>query len=429
MTDAAAKTPNIRWRVAALLFFATVINYVDRQTLSVLAVQISDEFGLSNIEYSQILQGFLICYSGMYIVWGLLIDRWGTRVALAVAMVWWSLANMLHGVARGALTLGLFRALLGAGEAGNFLAAEKAVSEWFPPKERGFANGLVNAAAATGAIVAPLLIVWIYRSYGWRAAFVITGAAGFVWLVFWMRLYWTPDEHPRVTEDERQMIAREAAFNRRETKIRWRDLFKFPQTWGLFLTRVVADPVWWFYLFWLPKYLQEDRGFTIEMVALTSWIPYLTADIGSMLGGYASGRLIKAGLSPVKARSRVMLFSALLMPLGMVVAWTESNVIAVAAICLITFAHMSWKTNQMTMTNDIYPTAIVGSVSGLVGLGSSLSSVLATGAVGYVVEHYSYATIFVVMSFLHPAAYLLLRALVKGGIDEDQAQPREALAR
>lgn len=428
MAPEAGRTKNIRWRIATLLFFATVINYIDRQTLSVLAVQLSDEFGLSNIEYSQILQGFLICYSIMYVVWGVLIDRWGTRVALAVAMVWWSLANILHGAARGAFGLGVFRALLGAGEAGNFLAAEKAISEWFPPKERGFANGLVNAAAATGAILAPLLIVWIYRAYGWRAAFVLTGASGFVWMLFWLRIYWIPDEHPRVTHEERDMIVREAAFNRRETKIRWRDLFKFRQTWGLFLTRVVADPVWWFYLFWLPKYLQEERGFSIELVALTAWIPFLTADIGSILGGYVSGRLIKSGLTPVKARNRVMLGSALLMPLGMVVACTESSVVAVAAICLITFAHMSWKTNQMTMTNDIYPTAIVGSVSGLVGLGSSLSSVLATGAVGFVVEYYSYATIFVVMSFLHPAAYVLLHALVKGGIDEGRAHPGEAFA-
>jgi ACS family hexuronate transporter-like MFS transporter len=428
MAEDVSKTPNIRWRVAALLFFATVINYVDRQTLSVLAVQISDEFGLSNIEYSNILQAFLICYSFMYVVWGVLIDRWGTRVALAVAMVWWSLANMLHGAARGALSLGLLRAFLGAGEAGNFLAAEKAISEWFPPKERGFANGLVNAAAATGAIIAPIFIVWIYSVWGWRTAFVVTGASGFVWMYFWLRLYWVPDRHPRVTDEERDMIAREAAFNRRETKVRWRDLFAFRQTWGLFLTRVVADPVWWFYLFWLPKYLQEERGFTIELVALTSWIPFLTADIGSMLGGYASGRLIKGGLSAVEARKRVMLLSALLMPLGMVVAWVESNVVAIAAICLITFAHMSWKTNQMTMTNDIYPTAIVGSVSGLVGLGSSLSSVLATGLTGFVVEHYSYATIFIVMSFLHPVAYLILRALVSGGIDETQARAGEALA-
>jgi ACS family hexuronate transporter-like MFS transporter len=247
-------------------------------------------------------------------------------------------------------------------------------------------------------------------------------------MYFWLRLYWVPDRHPRVTDEERDMIAREAAFNRRETKVRWRDLFAFRQTWGLFLTRVVADPVWWFYLFWLPKYLQEERGFTIELVALTSWIPFLTADIGSMLGGYASGRLIKGGLSAVEARKRVMLLSALLMPLGMVVAWVESNVVAIAAICLITFAHMSWKTNQMTMTNDIYPTAIVGSVSGLVGLGSSLSSVLATGLTGFVVEHYSYATIFIVMSFLHPVAYLILRALVSGGIDETQARAGEALA-
>lgn len=409
--------PNVRWRIAALLFFATVINYIDRQTLSVLAPEITAELGLTNIEYSNIVQAFLISYASMYIVWGLVIDRWGTRTALAVSMVWWSLANAGHAVARGAVGLGVFRALLGIGESGNFLAAEKAISEWFPPKERGFANGLVNAAAATGAVLAPPLIVWIFHLWGWRLAFVITGALGFVWMAFWLRWYWVPARHPRVTAEERELIEAPAAQSNKR-HVRWRELFGFPQTWALFLARVVADPVWWFYLFWLPKYLSDDRGFTMVEIGMVAWMPYLTADLGSLAGGWASGQLIKRGVPVVKARKWIMLPSAALMPLGLLVAYSESSAVAMATICVITFAHMSWKTNLMTMTNDIYPTSIVGSVAGIVGLGSSLGGVIFTRITGIVVENYSYATIFVLMAFLHPVALLILNAMIKRGIDD-----------
>lgn len=409
--------PNVRWRIAALLFFATVINYIDRQTLSVLAPEITAELGLTNIEYSNIVQAFLICYASMYIVWGLVIDRWGTRTALAVSMIWWSLANAAHALARGATGLGVFRALLGIGESGNFLAAEKAISEWFPPKERGFANGLVNAAAASGAVLAPPLIVWIFQLWGWRLAFVITGALGFVWMAFWLRWYWVPARHPRVTAEEHELIEAPAAQSNKR-HVRWRELFGFPQTWALFLARVVADPVWWFYLFWLPKYLSDDRGFTMVEIGMVAWMPYLTADLGSIAGGWASGQLIKRGVPVVKARKWIMLPSAALMPLGLLVAYSESSAVAMATICVITFAHMSWKTNLMTMTNDIYPTSIVGSVAGIVGLGSSLGGVIFTRITGIVVENYSYATIFVLMAFLHPVALLILNAMIKRGIDE-----------
>ena len=414
---AGGATPNVRWRIAALLFFATVINYIDRQTLSVLAPEITAELGLTNIEYSNIVQAFLISYASMYIVWGLVIDRWGTRTALAVSMVWWSLANAGHALARGAVGLGVFRALLGIGESGNFLAAEKAISEWFPPKERGFANGLVNAAAATGAVLAPPLIVWIFQLWGWRPAFVITGALGFVWMAFWLRWYWVPALHPRVTAEERELIEAPAAHSNKR-HVRWRELFGFPQTWALFLARVVADPVWWFYLFWLPKYLSDDRGFTMVEIGMVAWMPYLTADLGSLAGGWASGQLIKRGVPVVKARKWIMLPSAALMPLGLLVAYSESSAVAMATICVITFAHMSWKTNLMTMTNDIYPTSIVGSVAGIVGLGSSLGGVIFTRITGIVVENYSYATIFVLMAFLHPVALLILNAMIKRGIDD-----------
>ena len=414
---AARLIPNIRWRIAALLFAATVINYIDRQTLSVLASEITSDLGLSDIEYSQVVQAFLICYAGMYIVWGRIIDRWGTRTALAISMVWWSLANAAHALTRNALGLGICRALLGMGESGNFLAAEKAISEWFPPRERGFANGLVNAAASTGAILAPPLIVLIFTLWGWRVAFVVTGLMGFVWLAVWLRWYWIPGRHPRVTQEERSLLeVSEATRNR--SHIRWGALFSFRQTWALFGARLLADPVWWFYLFWLPKYLSDERGFSIVAIGLTTWVPFLTADLGALAGGWASGRLISRGKEPVRARKWVMLPAAAVMPLSLIVPTSDSAVVAVAAICMVTFAHMAWKTNLMTMTNDIYPTAVVGSAAGIVGLGSSLGGVIFTGITGFVVENYSYGLIFFVMGFLHPVALAVLHVLTPHGVDE-----------
>ena len=411
---------NVRWRIAALLFGATVINYIDRQTLSVLAAEITGELGISDIEYSQVVQAFLICYAGMYLVWGRIIDRWGTRVALAVSMVWWSLANAGHALSRGAFGLGVFRALLGLGESGNFLAAEKAISEWFPPQERGFANGLVNAAASTGAILAPPLIVLIFTLWGWRLAFVVTGATGFLWLVFWLRWYWIPSKHPRVTSEERVLIETAPGGPPRR-EVRWIELFGFRQTWALFLARVLADPVWWFYLFWLPKYLSDERGFTIVAIGLTTWVPFLTADLGALAGGWFSGRLIRRGMAPVQARKWVMLPAAAVMPLSLIVPASDSSVIAVTAICVVTFAHMAWKTNLMTMTNDVYPTAVVGSAAGIVGLGSSLGGVIFTGITGVVVERYSYAAIFFVMAFLHPTALAVLHSLARGSVGEKRS--------
>lgn len=408
---------NVRWRIAALLFTATVINYIDRQTLSVLASEITGELGLSNIEYSRVVNAFLICYAGMYMVWGRIIDRWGTRAALAVSMVWWSLATAGHALSRGALGLGAFRALLGMGEAGNFLAAAKAISEWFPPRERGIANGLVNAAASTGAILAPPLIVLIFMHWGWRTAFVLTGATGFVWLALWVRWYWVPERHPRVTSEERSLI--ESAPGRVPHRpVRWAQLFGFRQTWALFLARVLADPVWWFYLFWLPMYLSQDRGFSIVAIGLTTWVPFLTADLGALAGGWLSGRLIRRGIAPIRARKWVMLPAAAVMPVSLIVPAIDSSVGALATICAVTFAHMAWKTNLMTMTNDVYPTAVVGSAAGIVGLGSSLGGAIFTEVTGFVTESYSYTAIFFVMAFLHPVALAIVHVLAKGDVLE-----------
>lgn len=402
---------NLRWTIAALLFLATVINYIDRQTLSVVAPVLTRELNISNTEYANILTAFLIPYTFMYVVSGWLCDRWGTRRALATFMAWWSAANMLHSTARGAFGLGAFRFLLGLGESGNFMAAEKAISEWFPARERGFANGLVNAAAATGAIISPPLIAFVTLHYGWRFAFVATGALGFLWLAAWLALYHIPQSHPRITEEERAYIL-EGRAARPGHRIPYRVLLRMPQVWGLLVSRVFADPVWWFYLFWLPKYLSDVRGFTLVQIGLFSWMPYLAADLGSLFGGWVSGRLIARGKPVLDARRHTMIPFVLLMPLGILVNYLPSSQ-ALAIICLITFSHMAWKTNLMTMTNDIFPTEVVGSAAGVVGLGSGLAGAISTPAVGRIVDAFGYGAVFWVMGFLHLIAMTIVLTLVR----------------
>jgi ACS family hexuronate transporter-like MFS transporter len=424
------KIPHLRWYVAALLFFASVINYVDRQALSVVAPVLTKELNISPIEYANILQAFLIAYTVMYVVSGVLTDRFGTRKSLAGFMVWWSVSNALHAFANSAFSLGVYRFLLGAGESGNFMASIKAVSEWYPAKEKAFVNGLVNAGAAVGAIIAPPAVVWLLNAYGWRTAFVVTGALGFVWLIAWLLLYWVPEKHPRITSAELALIQEGQAGSASATNIKWAGLLRYPQTWGLMLPRVISDPVWWFYLFWLPKYLVEQRGFTMIEMGMIAWLPYLFADLGSVFGGLGSGWLLKRfDWEPLRARSVMMLFFALLMPVSVWIAFTKSNTLALVFICLVTFAHMGWKTNLMTMTNDVYPPATIGSVAGIVAFGSGVGATLFTNLTGWIVQHHSYTSIFVIMGFLHPLSWIVVRALVREPIQVAEVKSPEQPAR
>jgi ACS family hexuronate transporter-like MFS transporter len=386
---------NIRWFIAALLFLASVINYIDRQTLSVVAPQLTKELHMSPVQYSNVLQAFLVAYTIMYLGSGFLVDRWGTKVSLAVFMAFWSVSNMLHAFARTPFQLGIFRALLGIGEPGNFMAGFKAISEWFPPKERAFVNGLQNGGASVGAIVAPPLIVWLTMKFDWRISFVITGAFGLVWLIGWLSIYGVPP-----------LVAVAA------TPMPKSELLLLPQTWGLLFAKFFSDPVWWFYLFWLPKYLVEQRHFSMVQMGMLAWLPYLSADLGAFGGGIASGWLIKRGYEPIRARKMALLPCALIMPLSVLVPWSSSTV-AMMLISVVTFAHMAWKTNLMTLTNDIYPVGVLGSVAGIIAFGSGVGSTLFTNLTGQVVEHYSYTAIFVIMGFLHPLSYFIVRYFIK----------------
>ncbi len=387
-----------RWWIAALLFVSVIINYIDRQCLSVLAPVITKELGLTPTGYANILNVFQLAYTGMYIGSGFLVDRWGARLSLAVFMAWWSVANALHGFATSAFSLGAFRFLLGLGEPGNFMAGFRAISECFHKEERALANGLLNAGSSVGAMIAPFLVTWLYLQLSWRGAFVICGVLGVLWIVPWLILY-------RPLEPVAVLAAKPGA---------WREYMKLPQSWGLFGSRFLSDPVWWFYLFWLPKYLVDARGFTLQEMALVAWMPYLSADLGAMFGGWMSGALIARGWDVLAARKAVMLPAALVMPVSLIVPTTPSNTIAIAAICLVTFAHMVWKTNLATVTNDLYPVQVVGSVSGMFAFGNGLGGLLFTALTGWLVQYSGYYWVFAFMGVLHPLAFMVFRGLVRG---------------
>ncbi len=404
--------PNLRWWIAGLVFLSTVINYVDRQTLAVLSPQLTKELGLSDIEYGWISQAFLIPYTAMYIVAGLLLDRFGTKRVFGIAAAWWSLAAMLHAAVSSAFGFGAFRFLLGTAESANFVAAQKVAAEWFPPKDRGTLNGWVQAGTVTGAILTPPLVIWLAANYGWRSAFVITGGIGLLWVIAWQLFYHLPKDHPLITDEEKALLAEEPAA-RASVRPAWQQFFRYPQTWGLMLARVISDPVWWFYLFWLPKYLTEARGLSKTQMAALLWIPYLLSDVGSVLGGWYSGKLIARGHSVLAARQTVMLWSALLMPIGILLVWRPPIPVTLLLISLSLFAHNSWKTNLVTMTVDIFPRPVIGTVHGIVAMGGGIGGAIITPLAGYVISLFSYTPLLIVMGVLHPLAYLCLRRLVK----------------
>ncbi len=389
-----------RWWIALLLFLSVVINYIDRQCLSVLAPVITKELNLSPTGYATILNAFQAAYTVMYIGSGLLVDRWGTRVSLAVFMGWWSVANALHAFATNAFGLGAFRFLLGLGEPGNFMAGFRVISECYAKSERALVNGLLNAGGSVGAMVAPILIAWLYTQLSWRGAFVVCGALGLLWIVPWWFIY-----RPTYTVPIPEPGTATAS---------WLEFIWRPQSWGLMGSRFLSDPVWWFYLFWLPKYLVDARGFTLKEMAMVAWMPYLSADLGAMFGGWMSGFLIARNWSTLAARRAVMLPAALVMPVSLIVANTESTNLALGCICIVTFAHMAWKTNLSTVTNDLYPVHVVGSVSGVFAFGNGLGGLLFTALTGWLVQSSGYFWVFVLMGFLHPLAFLVFSGLVRG---------------
>jgi ACS family hexuronate transporter-like MFS transporter len=325
-------------------------------------------------------------------------------------VVWWSVADMLTSLSRGLLSLATFRFLLGVGEPGNYTAAPKAVSEWFPARERALVIGIYTAGATLGATIAPPAIAFLASHFHWRSVFLFTGSLGLFWVVPWLWLYRRPEEHPRITEEEKRLIA--AAEAGTSTVLppegRWRHILTRRDTWVLILARMITDPVWYFYLFWFPKYLADGRHLSLAEVGRIAWLVYLAADVGCLAGGYFSGLLIKRGASPAASRIRIMTAAALLLPLSPLVNSMADPLGAVAIASVAAFAHLAWQISLGALIVDLYPKPLVGTVFGLVAAGSGFGGMISTNLVGRAVTGYSYAPVFVAMGFLHPIALLLI---------------------
>jgi len=397
--------------ICALLFFATTINYVDRQVLGILATPLQKELGWSESDYGFIATAFTGAYAVGLVVVGRLMDWLGTRKGFSLAIIFWSLAAMGHAFARSAFGFGVARFALGLGEAGNFPAAIKTVAEWFPKKERAFATGIFNSGSNVGAIVAPLIVPWIAISYGWQWAFIITGAVGFVWLAFWLALYRPPEEHPRLSKAELAYIQSDPA--EPVTKIPWLRLLPHRQTWAFAAGKFLTDPVWWFFLFWLPKFLNENHGLTLTGLGIPLVIIYVAADFGSIGGGYLSSALIKRGWSVNAGRKTAMLVCALCVVPIIFAVYAKDLWVAVALISLATAAHQGWSANLFTLVSDMFPRRVVGSVVGIGGFAGAVSGMLIATVTGLLLEWTgSYVPIFIFAASAYLFALLVIHLLV-----------------
>lgn len=419
--------PRLRWWMIGLIFLATVINYVDRQTVAVLKKSITDDLGLTNPEYAAIQNSFLIAYAISQMVSGRLYDAVGTRMGFTVSIIVWSIAAAAHATARSASSFASWRFVLGFGEAGNWPGAAKAIAEWFPAKERALGMGIFNTGAAVGGALSPPLIAWLATSWGWRPTFVITGALGFAWLLLWLVLYRRPQEHRWLGEGERAYIleGREAMAADGTAADAWRpgwfELLRYRQVWALVVARFLTDPIWWLYVFWLPSYFQEARGFSLRQIGWSAWFPFLAAGLGALTGGWASGYLIQRGWSLDRARKAMMAAGALLTPAGILAMRAESPYVALAWMGVVLFGFQVWINNVLTLPSDFFPGNAVASVAGLGGTAAAIASVLYNWNTGRVVDLLGYAPVFVAAGVLGPLGLAAL-FLLAGRIERVRVQ-------
>ena len=385
-----------RWIILALLFAASVMNYIDRQTLSIMARTIQDELHISDSGYAVIVEMFLLAYMLGFLTVGWVADRLGVRRSMALFVGWWSVSDMLTGLASSLRTLGATRFLLGIGEAGFYTVAPKVVSEKFAPAERGLAVGVYSAGATIGATIAPPLLAWITIRSGWRSAFLLTGLTGLLWVIPWLLLFRGNKSQPAPPT-----IKGSLNWLRDKTGLR-KDVLL------LLCGRTFTDPVFTFVLFWFPKYLTDVQHMSLGQLGRIAWIVYFAADMGSLLGGYASGVMVKRGMAPVRARQIVMTVAACFLPLSFFIPFTRSHAGIVALMALVAFGHVVWMVTITTLAVDIFPEKSLGSIFGIISVGAGLGGMLGTSVIGYFVTHFSYNPIFYGMGFLHPLALFFI---------------------
>ena len=386
-----------RWHVVALITAAVAISYFDRQTLPIAIAAIQRDIPVSNTQFSQLQAAFLVSYAVMYAAGGRLIDTLGTKVGFALIMVWWSLACASHGLATSFGMLAISRCLLGMGEGGGFPAATKAAAEWFSSRDRSMAMGVINAGSAIGAVLAPPMIAATIAGLNWRWVFYLSGAVGFVWTLWWLRAYTTP-------------VAANAEGAAEAGS--WLKLFTYKQVWGLIVAKFLSDAAWYFYIFWLPKYLYDARGFDTKQVGYYAWIPFAASGVGALSGGWLSSHLLRRGVSLNASRKWALGLSAAVMPAAYFV--TQSPVqAAIVLFSIAFFGQQSWSTIVMILPADLFPRNVVGSVAGLIGFGGAMGGVVFGLLVGYMLDHGSgYGPVFAMVSTFHVVAFLILLAAI-----------------
>lgn len=400
-----------RWRICALLFAATTINYVDRQVLGVLAPLLQVQLGWSELEYGYIVTAFQSAYALGLLVAGGAIDRLGSRLGYAIAIAVWSIAAMAHSLVRTTLGFGALRFLLGLGEAGNFPAAIKTVAEWFPQRERSFATGLFNSGSNIGAILAPIMAPWVALRFGWQWAFVVTGVFSAMWIAAWLTIYRKPEQHPSVSATELSYI--QSGREEPAQRVPWRDLLPLRQTWAFTAGKFITDPVWWFFLSWLPKFFNSEHGLTLTELGLPLVVIYLTADVGSIGGGWLASWFMRRGFAPGKARKAAMLCCALSV-VPVVFAPFVSNLWgAVALVSIAAAAHQGWSANLFTLTSDMFPRRAVASVVGIGGFAGAVGGMLIATFTGLLLEFTgSYIPVFLMASSAYLVALGVIHFLV-----------------
>jgi len=404
-----------RWTICALIFFATTVNYLDRQVIGILKPLLESDLGIGEKQYSHIIMAFQLLYGVGMSIAGRLIDKFGTKIGYGVSVILWSIAAMGHALAKGVLGFGFWRGFLGVSEAGNFPSAIKAIAEWFPKKERALATGIFNSGTNVGAIVAPLAIPAMIVAWGWQSAFIITGGLGFIWVIFWFLFYELPEKHKKVSAAELAYINSDVdEQSETKEKVSWSKLLKYRQTWLFFIGKGLTDPIWWFYLFWIPGWLSTVRGtgLSVSSFGLPLAFIYTMTTVGSIGGGWVSGFMIKKGMTPFKARKITMLiFAILVVPIVFASSPGISTWGAVCLIALAASAHQAWSANIFTTVSDAFPKKAVSSVTGFGGMAGAVGGAFISYIAGGILEHFKnlghIETGYVVMFTIAGSAYLL----------------------
>src|SRR5262245_60279531 len=400
-TDAGRKLPHLRWIICGLLFVATTINYVDRQTVSVLNPILKKSIGWDDIGYAWVIFAFQLAYAIGFPIAGRWIDKLGVRAGMTWAVVLWSVAAIAHAFAGSTFGFAVARFFLGIAEAANFPGCIKAVAEWFPKRQRALATGIFNSGTNLGVVLTSS-IVWLALQTSWQGAFIVTGVLGFLWLGAWLALYRPPQAHARLSDEERALILADNEPAPSAQKIPWTQLLRYRQTWAFALGKTFTDPVWWFYLTWLPDYLNRVRGLPPLKAGVVFAIPYLAASVGSIAGGWLPGHLMKRGWPAGKARLVAMMLYALGMPAAIWAVLTGNLIAAVALISVATSCHQAWSANLFTLTSDMFPKRAVGSVVGLGAMCGALGSMFMTLVAGGMLQWFgSYTPLFIAMGVMH----------------------------